>query len=253
MTLIDGKGKSINLNSKENFKSEISPIFFKSQIIGHAANTEELFERYKADGLKFIECDLQKTADDVFITGHNQQETFNGEVLSLTEMTYGEIVQKGYPAFKLEDLVLKCKKFNMCLYLDIKFGNGASQECLTKLYKLIEKYSMTQSTVFGSLYADGQAVLSGLNDSLIFDVPMFSQNSVTDSLPVLSLGKMIIGHISASGKNPEDYREIISASHEKGFKIYPWTIGTTDNANEWFNVGADYVMCAAGVTNGDIA
>lgn len=242
---IDSDGGSTTIVGKT-----YSPILDEAQIIGHQANSISKFLTYKNSGLKFIECDVMISGDNIPLLAHNDNFTVNGTTYYISQMTYTDIAATGAGIDTLSDLLMNCKKFNVALYLDIKNGTTSN---ISAVYNLVREWGMLPMTVFGTISTTVAAVLGEINPQLIFDFPGGNSSTIDRAIRELPECALIIMNYGTHSNLPsETYIDTLKYAHQLGVKSYNWTVNDAAVANANFNVGADYVMSNS-LSNSDIA
>lgn len=149
-------------SGNENFRS-IAHQGYNNQSPG---NVIESFKLAKKNGFYYVETDIKKTSDGVFVLCHdndintvarNPDGTQIAETMVIAEHTFDELYEydfgikygnqyAGIHMAKLEDLLILCKKHNMHPYLEIKIDsrNGVAKE----IVDLIKKVGMQNDVTF---------------------------------------------------------------------------------------------------------
>jgi glycerophosphoryl diester phosphodiesterase len=242
------------------------PIEFPcTKVIAHRANCGEdpipentlaAIRIAHSRGIKWVECDVKLTADQVAIVIHDDTlkrttdaQGSDAERL-VSEMTYAEIVQydagiKYSPKFAGErvprfiDFLLLLKKFNMGLMLEIKPIKGFEVETTRKIVEILNECNL-------------QAYPKLLLQS-------FSIKSVEE---VIALDpKLNTGLLIETWENPQDilnklqctalvaYHEILNEERVKVIKqetatpyLFSWTVNDAKKASELYSYGVDVII-----------
>lgn len=148
-------------------------------------NTLEAIENSFYKGLKFMETDVRKSSDGVFVLCHdntiNRTSNGTGNVSDYTfdqlrEFDFGYSYGWKLPKYAdkkvniptLEEYIQLCKKFNLILTLDmVLYKEYRSSSYIRDVYNLVKKYNMIKNTVWHLADMHGIKVLLGIDHKAI--------------------------------------------------------------------------------------
>ena len=227
------------------------------QCIGHASNDMKRLVDLYNKGIRFCEVDICFTKDNIPVGSHddditnrivNNDGTPVSKKVLLSETTFSELSKYKFKNYadsevhymNIEDLLYYCRKKNMCVIFDIKYGAVDIHQDV--LYDMVLKADMIDSVAWCSAGVN-YAYMSNKNESLIYDVI----GSISAGANYKKSALIIL-----DSSNIDSYtKENITNIHKEGFKCYAWTVDNKETLKHLFDNGIDFVCTNIG-TNDDI-
>lgn len=210
-----------NRIEKRNDDKVLKAICRFGELYGQPESVSAMISSQKA-GFNYFRVNLQCTSDDFFVLWHdiylnqNTKNVYDGDILvpysdtsriKISETTFSELnkfkygrasYESGIPT--LEDMLKACRSVGMNLYLESK--GEFSQEQITKLINLINKYGMARNTSV-SLSTNANAI------------------EFSNQLPSIRVG------IQAQAFT-DDVKNTLTTLSNKSSKVYWWGWNTMD-------------------------
>ncbi|MFX0108682.1 MAG: glycerophosphodiester phosphodiesterase [Candidatus Hodarchaeota archaeon] len=198
-------------------------------------NTLRAFERAWQLGADFVELDLQETVDGHLVCMHDLDvsRTTNGSGL-VSDLSLQEIrsLDAGMGEHvPLLDEVLNLAKGKFGVNIELK-----SFDIEEKVIEMVRKKDMVDSVLISSYYHIMLSITKDIDCS--FKTAIIFEGGI-DNVVDYTL------QLNADAINPPhqeiDSRTIWDA-HNKGLKVYPWTVNDPGSILELFQMGADGVI-----------
>lgn len=137
-------------------------------------NTLPAYRLSKQKGFDFVECDVVFTSDNIPVilhdtsinrTARNADGSSISETVDIASITYEQALTYDFGIWKgasyagtkiptFEEFIVLCKKLGLYAYIELKSSNTYTDENLSSLVAITEKYSMKRSVSYISFDAD---------------------------------------------------------------------------------------------------
>ena len=202
-------------------------------------NTIDAFQEAVNAGYRLVECDLRVTSDDIIILYHDAN--ISGNLIS--SMTYAQIhtINPNIPT--LSEMLLWAKKYKIIVELDCagRLTNGQLED----VYNLCVRYGMNKSALF-TVYeaemihlADSNMTNTNVCISFLGGTPTTGTIEAIDNKVNMFINK------SVSLYKTSVTSELIRTAHTNGFEAKVWTLTTEQEAQTYYELGADLLLCDA--------
>ena len=202
-------------------------------------NTIAAFQAAVNAGYRLVECDLRVTYDDVIILYHDA--TISGDTIS--SLTYDQIHAINANIPTLTEMLLWAKKYKIIVEMDC--AGRLTDDQLEDVYDLCVKYGMNKSVIF-TVYetemihlADSDMTSTHVCISFLGGTPTAEGIAAIDNKVNLFIDK------SVSLYKTNATSGLIEAAHSNGFEAKIWTLTTQQEAQTYYELGADLLLCDA--------
>lgn len=240
-----------------------SPFFFNRQFVAHGRflisgmpnNSIKLYKELICRGYKILECDIMFTKDNVPVLCHdsnlkefakdNKGMPVDKEISKLTlndirqynfAVTSNEFIQISI----LEDVLSLCKKYEVCLELDLEKKYWGRDRFLI-LYNLVSKYNMLDKVIWEVSPLDFES-LASIDTSLVYQ---FDHKWTIDEIEKMKSRKKFSSLIILSEWFPgvivNDYNKIIDKAHSYGFVMKCATLNSQEEVDKIIHQGVDLI------------
>ena len=208
-------------------------------LASYTNNTIAAFQAAVNAGFRLVECDLRVTSDNVFVLYHDANISGN----PISGMTYAQVRASNPNIPTLTQMLLWAKKYKIVVEMDCagRLTNGQ----LESVYNLCVKYGMNKSVLF-TVYesemihlADSNMILTNVCISFLGGTPTAAAIAAIDSKVNMFINK------SVSLYKTSATAELIEAAHTNGFEAKIWTLTTQQEAQTFYDLGADMLLCDA--------
>lgn len=202
-------------------------------------NTIAAFQAAVNAGYRLVECDLRVTYDDEIILYHDA--TISGDTIS--SLTYAQIhaINPNIPT--LTEMLLWAKKYKIIVELDC--AGRLTDGQLEDVYDLCVKYGMNKSVLF-TVYetemihlADSNMTSTNVCISFLGGTPTADAIAAIDNKVNMFINKSVSLYKTSATSG------LIEACHNNGFEAHVWTLTTQQEAQTFYDLGADLLLCDA--------
>lgn len=225
------------------FDREIKSIAHRGYSNTAPENTLPAYILAKEKGFSYVECDVAFTKDGVAVLLHDAtiDRTSNGSG-NISELTYEELLQYDFGSWKgskyagtkipsFEEFITLCKELGLHPYIEIKNDATYTQEQVSSLVNIVEKYGMEDSCTWISFNITYLEYVKNVDDTA--RLGYVSSKNVTQSLinPVLALqtGKNeVFLDISYNMLNETN----VMLAIQNGLALETWTVDNTNDIKQ---------------------
>lgn len=228
-------------------------LFTAPQITAHRGfsavapeNTSYAFEKAISIGADYIEFDVQQTADGQLVVFHdrNISRTTNG-VGELSSYTYDELLKFSngswfdssgtYDDSRILLLSETLELIGRDALLNIEIKDfGDTSDTAVKIVELIEEYNLTNSCYITSFDYSALKTVKKTNPKiktgLITNAASAAVYSKLKYIDAISLNYLFIN------------RNVVSAAHKNGKKVFAWTVNRTSDMQQLLALGVDNII-----------
>ena len=234
--LIAGITVTVAAAGEEFFKKEVNTGYIAHRAGGNEApeNTVAGVDAAYALGASGAEIDIQRTSDGYYVVNHDADFSRTcGVNKKPSEMTLEEVKKlnvDGEPVATYEEMLEACRG-RLTLYVELK-GETADQQMADDAVRIIKEYKM-----------EDEAVLISLKYDLIDYIATNYPEMQTGYLAFVSFGDTASLNCSYLALEEETATDsMIDAIHEKGKKIFVWTVNDEEDLYEFLNSDADEII-----------
>lgn len=147
-------------------------------------NTLPAFRLSKQKGFDFVETDVQKTSDGVYVllhdetinrTARNEDGTQLSSTINISDITYAQALEYDFGIFKgaeyagtriptLEQFIVLCSKLELYPYIELKQASAFTETDIVNMLNIVRKYHMEKNVTWISFSWNLQHLVF-LNDS----------------------------------------------------------------------------------------
>lgn len=200
---------------------------------GEPGNTIESFQRAIKIGVNAIECDVHLSRDGELIVIHDHD---------LSRITDGSGDVREFPLKKLRELTVGGKskiptlqevlKLKVLVFIELKSShNNEAYRGLARKASELLKYLKKNNAVFLSFNPE---YLRELNHPNIKKMLLSKKFPALESLKDLGLCGLAIEYQGLT-------KEGVELAHEKGLKIFAWTVDREPDIKKMIEIGADFI------------
>ena len=131
-------------------------------------NTLPAFRLSKQKGFDFVETDVQKTSDGVYVllhdetinrTARNDDGTQLASTINISDITYAQALEYDFGIFKgaeyagtriptLEQFIVLCSKLELYPYIELKQASGFTETDIVNMLNIVRKYHMEKNVTW---------------------------------------------------------------------------------------------------------
>lgn len=232
----------VNLNI--NLGKEIEVTAHRGGSLDFPENTMSAFRGAKEAGADWIELDIQQTKDRKIVISHDTNVLrVTGVNRDIIDMTYEEISKldagsffnekfKGEKMPLLEEALEFAKNNNVKLNIELK-PTGKEIDFEKDVVELIKKYDFID-----------RCVVTSQVYSAVENVKKIDSNIKTLYVMSIAIGDITnleyADNFSVEATNVDE--ELVNIVHNKGKKLFVWTINTEENINKMIDLNVDNII-----------
>ena len=242
--------------------------YYKVQVVGHKGrpivcpdNTFASFKKAMADGLKFVEADVQLTSDHIPVIFHD--DNLNGDegtqiignkhigdggtiashtLAELKSYDFGSWFSPEFTGEKiptLEELLILCKKYNTMVELDLtKLNIFSTKQSLQYVVDVIKELDMQSKVVF-TAWPNTLRILSNLiTDVAVSIAATYSTADMDNASDIVNIFRVA----DFSNPNINVTQELVNYAHSKGCQVKSWTENNATRLNALLDMGVDRIL-----------
>lgn len=248
--------------SKEEENLRVPSILYEKTIGAHRGNesapenTMVSFQKAFDLGLRYFECDVQFTSDNVPVLLHDTtiDRTSNGSG-EISSFTYEELKQYDFGSWKsdeyageaipsLEEFLSFCKENDCIAELDLANRNYTLEQ-KTILYTMVEKMEMIYDTVFCATDDELTDYMNMSDGHIIVSISgILSIEIAKEVLPKYENVYLAIPSVPYIDSDGVEHltQELSDYIHSLGMKCKTFTVNSTLDLDKALNLGADIIL-----------
>ena len=232
-------GKFRNLNFVK--PCAVNDIFNQQHIIAHKGgntqteNTIDNFEDAISNGYKIVEADVHVTSDNVPVLHHDATFVVNNVTYTIAEMTYAQIIAVYPDMATLEQLLILCKRNNICIDLDCSHAYTTAK--INTIYNTVKKYGCMSRVMFTCFVATAKQILNN-GQAIICLSQIDTEAELKTVYDIINKSALCI----CSVQNDNFSYSVCDLIHEYGALVKLWTVNTASAINDAFDLTVDMVI-----------
>lgn len=217
-------------------------------LYGYPENTLIAFQAARKAGFAYIETDVQRTSDGVYVllhdptinrTARNADGTAISDTVYIDQITYSQALEYDFGIYKgqqfagtkiptLEQLLLLCREIDLDICLEVKNEhNGMTQAQVEGVITAVNRAGMMGHVIYESAYWQYAAWLGAKdrNAKIGFIIGDITEQSLSRMTQIAEANNNIIVSVMYSNLTTAKVNMIV----ERGYELMAWTLNTVED------------------------